>query len=149
MATRSMIAKKDKNGGYWCIYCHWDGYPEHHFPILEECYNTEAKIDTLLTLGDLSVLEREIGEKHDFNENYDKHPHWCLAYHRDRGESWDDVRPRWAYDFRELKRWAYDMGCEYIYIWVGHWVIYQRNYKTAAWHKTLALQRQRKGNSND
>jgi hypothetical protein len=84
MATRSNIAKVLPDGKVRVIYSHWDGYPDHHWPILTEHYNTEDKVDALLDLGDVSVLGEEIGEKQDFDNG--PVPHTCLAYGRDRGE---------------------------------------------------------------
>lgn len=74
MATRSTITAKigDK---YHSIYCHWDGYIGHNGTILKQFYNTQEKVEELLSLGFLSSL----------NETIDK----CDAYHRDRDEEFD------------------------------------------------------------
>ena len=85
MATRSYIGKTNSDGTVTYIYCHYDGYPSHHGEILKEHYKTEAKVNALMELGDLSVLGPEIGEKQDFNNTQSNN--WCLAYGRDRGES--------------------------------------------------------------
>jgi hypothetical protein len=84
MATKSTInLQTDK--GIKSIYCHWDGYPEHHLPILKECYNTFDKVEALINLGDLSVLSESIEcpRKHTFDNPIDG---YCVAYGRDRGE---------------------------------------------------------------
>jgi len=84
VSTRSLIAVR-QDDAYRYIYCHWDGYVEHQWPILTECYDDLDKVNELIDLGDLSSLGREIGEAHDF----EAHRHdsgWCLAYGRDRGE---------------------------------------------------------------
>lgn len=84
MSTRARIGIENENGKVTSIYTHSDGYPDHHWPVLTEHYNTEEKVRALLALGDLSWLGESIGEKHDFGgENYE----WCLAYGRDRGET--------------------------------------------------------------
>ncbi len=83
MSTRSFIGKLNANGSISGIYCHFDGYPSHHEPILKN-YNTNDKVDQLLALGSLSILGSEIGEKQDFDNP--TNDNWCLAYHRDRGE---------------------------------------------------------------
>ena len=86
MATRSIIGKRNENGTITVIYCHYDGYPDHHGPILLGYYNTPEKIVRLLELGNLSCLDIEIGEKNKF-EGYDfTNNNWCLAYGRDKGE---------------------------------------------------------------
>lgn len=56
MATRSMIGVQRENGTIEAIYCHWDGYPTHHGPILLNAYNGPKKIEGLMRQGDLSVL---------------------------------------------------------------------------------------------
>ena len=90
MSTRSHIAvqriAEPKTIDY--IYCHYDGYPEHHGPILTNHYNTIEKVNELMELGDLCSLGEEIGEKHDMDKkpisvNNEK---WCSAFGRDRGE---------------------------------------------------------------
>jgi calcineurin-like phosphoesterase family protein len=86
MATRSRIGKQLEDGSIKFIYCHWDGYPEHNGVILKEHYTTDAKVDELLALGDLSSLGEEIGEQQDFNILSTHNDKWCLAYGRDRGE---------------------------------------------------------------
>jgi hypothetical protein len=87
MATRSRIAIEDQDGTVRSIYCHWDGYPEHHGPILLNHYTTQEKVESLIALGSISSLapETEIpeGVTHNF-ENPAKGI--VVAYHRDRGE---------------------------------------------------------------
>jgi hypothetical protein len=56
MATRSMIGVQRDNGTIEAIYCHWDGYMEHHGPILLNAYNGPRKIEALIRQGDLSCL---------------------------------------------------------------------------------------------
>ena len=48
MATRSKIAIEDQDGTVRSIYCHWDGYPSHHGPILLEHYTTQEKVESLI-----------------------------------------------------------------------------------------------------
>ena len=64
MATRSRIAIENQDGTVLSIYCHWDGYPSHHGPILLENYTTQEKVESLIALGSISSLapETEIPE---------------------------------------------------------------------------------------
>lgn len=73
MATRSTINKIEKNGIVKSIYCHFDGYPSHHLPILEENYKTEDEVDALISLGDISSLGESLST--------------TCAYCRDMGEA--------------------------------------------------------------
>ena len=86
MASRSFIGMENPDGRIVSIYCHWEGTPDTQGPILLAAYTDAFKINALLTLGDLSYLGSEIGEKHDFNAPYN--PLWCSAYARDRGDTW-------------------------------------------------------------
>ena len=117
MATRSHIGIKQANGSIKYIYCHWDGYPEYNGAILKEHYTTEAKVNELMDLGDISSLGANIGEKHDFDD-YDliKEKNWCNAYGRDRGETGVEARTGTMKDF---------IGQEYNYLFEnGEWKIY-------------------------
>lgn len=99
MATRSHIGIKQANGSIKYIYCHWDGYPEHNGVILKEHYTTEAKVNELMDLGDISSL----------GEDIDK----CVAYGRDRGETGVEARTDTMKDF---------IGQEYNYLFEnGEW----------------------------
>ena len=89
MATRSNIGILNQDGTVDYIYCHFDGYLEYNGQILQEHYNTENRVKQLLSLGDLSVLGKNIGEKQSF-ENRVKDS--CLAYGRDRGETGVEAR---------------------------------------------------------
>ena len=117
MATRSSIAMKTSYG-IRSIYCHHDGYPEGVGFILSQYYQDPAKISKLLDLGDISYLDREIGEqKQDFNNPT---LGFTLAYGRDRGEAGTG-----AIHHSNVERWAghrVSSGCEYGYLWEdGHW----------------------------
>lgn len=114
MSTRSVIAEKTEKG-ITGIYCHYDGYPEHQAPRLL-CYNTSKKVKALLELGDLSILGKRIGRKH----NYDQHfalpeaRDWCLAYSRDRGEIL--ASPVRFSSEEELLKYAKEVWAEYLYL---------------------------------
>lgn len=89
MSTRARVGIVEPDGSVTSIYTHWDGYPDHHGPILLNHYTTEERVRALLALGDLSSLAENIGEKHDFNNRPDG---VCNAYGRDRGEAGTDAR---------------------------------------------------------
>jgi hypothetical protein len=115
MSTRARVGIENADGTITSIYTHYDGYPEHHAPILLENYATEESLRALLALGDLSSLGPELGEKHDFDEPHDVHPNWSKAYDRDRGEDnvaavthpldeWPDYSQEYEYVLRDA-RW--------------------------------------------
>jgi hypothetical protein len=110
MATRSLIAKKEKNG-FIGIYCHWDGYPEHQLPILENSYNSSELVDQLIALGSISILGNKIGTKQNFETPEDEDS--CLAYHRDKGEEFSQTIVTSA---KELLAEAEELWLDYLYV---------------------------------
>ncbi len=104
------------------VYCHWDGYLEHNGRILQEHYDS-AKANHLVALGDLSSLQKQIGEEHPFGyhgtdmsaEEYNaKFSGMCTFYGRDRGETGTDFKV--AHTFAEFLEQADGCGAEYYYI---------------------------------
>ena len=100
MSTNCLIAREKDNGGYECIYTHWDGYPEWVGQVLHDHYlGNEDKIDRLFSLGDLSSLGYEVeppeGELHSFEEPLEG---VTVAYCRDRGETLQPAQPLGAFN---------------------------------------------------
>ena len=125
MSTRSNIAKVNDNGTVSVIYCHYDGYVNGVGKILAEHYTDEAKVDELIELGDLSILGKEIGEKHDFDATIN--PNWTKAYGRDRGEA--DV---YAAVYTSVDEYIHDVdsddAIEYVYVFGnGEWTVYSNH----------------------
>ena len=123
MATRATIAKLDNNG-VKAIYLHSDGYLEHAGIILDEHYRDESKVDELLSHGDISSLNENIGEKLPFNDYMLFHEKkQCRFYHRDRGE---ELKVQTLKDDIELIEFAKDScNAEYIYMFAfGSWYVY-------------------------
>jgi hypothetical protein len=87
MATRSTLAVKHKDGTVSQIYCHFDGYPSHHKPLLLDYYSKLVEAELLISFGDLSVLAERcepLGTTHSFETPEDD---TCIYYGRDRGET--------------------------------------------------------------
>lgn len=84
MATRSNINVK-VGDVYHCIYCHWDGYPSHHSPILTGHYNSQELAEKLVSQGYISSLDESCDqpEGHSFETRIDG---YTVYYGRDRGE---------------------------------------------------------------
>lgn len=121
MGTRSDIIVHRADGKWSRVYCHWDGYPDHHGPILLGHYNFQKMAEALVAPGDMSSL----GEKctkpkgHSFD-----HPKkgYCVYYGRDRGEEGTEA----SVGVTPLEAWGdlKDTGTEYSYIWNdGKWWI--------------------------
>ena len=124
MATRATIAKLDKNG-VKAIYLHSDGYLEYAGRILDEHYQDESKVDELISHGDVSSLNENIGEKLPFNDYMLFHEKkQCRFYHRDRGE--DKKEASTLGGENELVKFATEKcDAEYIYMFAyGSWYVY-------------------------
>lgn len=120
MATRSTIARTNPDGSLTSVYCHWDGYPDGVGATLRQHYTNPSKIDQLLALGDLSVLDAEIGDSNEFENRVEG---ICLFYGRDRGETGIDALSHMNVDGWLAAR--QDGGCEFGYLWIeGHWSTY-------------------------
>ena len=124
MATRSTIAKLGKDGIIKAVYCHSDGYLEYNGKILNEYYKDESKVDELLAHGDISSLNKNIGEKLPFDDyKLFAEKEQCRFYHRDRGE--DLMFNEFESDIEYIE-WAKDScNAEYIYMFAfGAWYVY-------------------------
>lgn len=123
MATRSTIAIEAADGTVKQVYCHWDGYLDHNGKLLITHYKDAAKTAALVALGSISSLRAELGEKHDFNTNFDRTDpryQWTTAYHRDRGEDLD------VNEFANFDAYRANHQCEefeYILRSTGEWFV--------------------------
>jgi len=119
MSTRSAIGIKNKNGCISAVYCHFDGYLEHNGEILKRVYNTENKVEELLSFGDMSILKEQIYPKknHTFNSPEEN---VCIFYHRDRGEAWEDTAPL-RFDTEKEFTDYYDWSAYYYLFDNGQW----------------------------
>jgi len=112
------------------VYCHWDGYLSHNGVILQEHYNG-ARANELVSLGDLSALRPDIGDKHVFSRLDSDLPeaeyealygNMCTFYGRDRGEK--NCEWQVAHTFAEFMEQVDLCGAEYYYIMRdGEWYV--------------------------
>jgi len=108
------------NGDLKTIYCHFDGYPEHHVPILLESYDTQEKVESLIALGSLSLLSHstKAPEGHTWRNPVEG---YCVAYCRDRGEKGRNVE---AMTSNTLYEALEEYRGEYNYYWNGNeWLL--------------------------
>lgn len=125
MSTRSyiVIEKKRESGEkfYKGVYCHSDGYPSYNGRILSESYKDRAKVEKLISLGDLSSLGARIepteGSDHSFDE---REAGVCVFYNRDRGETDVDAKEV------NLEELAGDIWIEYTYVYTldNEWKVF-------------------------
>lgn len=122
MATRSMIGMTLPDGSIKVVYCHWDGYPSNNGVILRNHYNTVEKIEALMSLGDMSSLRENLGEKHDMNDLHDttaRDSGWCSFYGRDRDEEGQDARI--VKDNRQFLSIAQGAWVDWMYLFDSHY----------------------------
>jgi len=115
MSTRGRIGYVDpKTGLIHSIFCHWDNYLSGTGRILRDHYKDMKKVKRLIALGSLSSLEANVSWRtvpkpfvHRYwREGSTHHVHFVekhtydtpvkdvvVAYHRDRNEPWDSVKP--------------------------------------------------------
>lgn len=111
MSTRSNIGMV-VGGEIRAIYCHFDGDLEGVGLTLSEHYQDKSKVEKLLNLGNLSILDKEIGNQQDFNN---RQTGWTLSYGRDRGEEGTE-----ADIFQSVKEWlavCLESWVEYAYLY--------------------------------
>ena len=140
MATRGTIAMVRNDGCVVQVYSHWDNYLENNGRLLVQYYNTQEKVEELLSLGDISSLGSCIGERHPFDtfnqermsaedlalDARAKEEGWTLYYGRDRGEA--DTQARVFKDVAEYEAKG-DSGMfeEFNYLFIdGRW--YYKSY---------------------
>lgn len=111
MATRSMIGQMQDDQTVIGIYCHWDGYPDHNGRLLMEHWTDRAKVLEMLNHGDMSILGKNLGKQHHFDDREGR-GEGCAFYGRDRREE-VSVRRFSRKDW--LDRETRFMGAEYIY----------------------------------
>lgn len=140
MSTTSSIAALQPDGRVKSIYCHWDGHPDNVGKTLKEFYNTDEKVNELISLGSLSrlakypnPLEEAIGDnsfkyglnsperKVKKNEHSYDNPQVdvTIAYHRDRVE---DLQIN---NYFDLENYNLDGDFQnYNYLWMNNkWYI--------------------------
>jgi|TARA_B110000503_G_scaffold129661_1_gene202115 hypothetical protein len=111
------------------VYCHWDGYLACNGRILLEHYDS-TKANELISLGNISALRPNIGEKHAFSQfeldakqrdTYNTmYGEMTTFYGRDRGET--DQAWQVAHTFVEFMDQVNSCDAEYYYIMKdGEW----------------------------
>jgi len=115
MATRSRIGILNEDGTITSIYCHRDGYLSNNGRNHNENYGTETSVREMLSLGDLSSLDKNL---HPKGEHTFKEPEsgCCVFYGRDRGDSdCDSTESKNLEEFLSISQ-----ACEYVYVFDAH-----------------------------
>jgi hypothetical protein len=115
MATRSRIAVLQKDGTVKSIYCHFDGYLSGVGAELLHHYNDYEKANALMALGNLSSVGEHLQPNPASPHNFEcSQKGVTSAYHRDRGEDFDQDTHKDLPDYLENGDFE-----EYNYLFVG------------------------------
>jgi len=125
MATRSCISIKHGDV-IKSIYCHYDGYLGYVGRVLHTYYQSSPKVNKLISMGDMSMLGADIGEKHKFEARSeylnDETATQCTFYNRDRGE--EDTEWKTFHSEAELFDYYSGAGVDYYYLYDhGVWYV--------------------------
>jgi hypothetical protein len=133
MSTNSRIGKLLPDGRVRTVTCHWDGYVSGGVgEDLLKYYSDSSKVDSLLDLGNLSALGKEIGEQQNFNDFTSQNQNWCLAYGRDRGES------KMESQIVSLEEFQTNLNWPYLYLFKeGEWTFRDTYDRYSGW-KTIS-----------
>ena len=118
MATRSAIGIKHGDR-IKAVYCHYDGYLEQVGRALYTHYQSSVKVNKLISMGDMSCIGADVGEKHVFNERSEYMPDGiateCTFYGRDRGE--EGVEHKSFATETDFIDYYNGCGCEFYYLY--------------------------------
>ena len=120
MSTRSRIGILKKDGSITSIYCHLDGYPEWVGEKLYKKYNSLDRIERLISLGNISHLEDNLEpdpeQEHSFGHDTEQ-KNVVVAYHRDRNENWEYVKPKNFNNIKEFEKYCKKSDQEFAYLY--------------------------------
>ena len=118
MATRSYIAMKTDENTYKAVYCHYDGYLEYNDRILLQYYNTQERIEKLLSLGCISSLHENLEPSADSHHCFDTPEKGVTVFYgRDRGEKGQEAFTCTKEELTDPHSWI-----NYIYVFDnGNW----------------------------
>lgn len=127
MSTHCFIGVRNSRGSIDGIYCINDGYPEYVGTILTYKYTTEEKVNSLLKLGNISVLGENIKplDKTLPHTLMNPQSRTVVAYYRDNG----DYNDKYMTKNIHLRDVA-DFDCYNAYIWdnsIKGWRTYKFN----------------------
>jgi hypothetical protein len=132
VSTRSRVGVLNEDNTIRSIYVHSDGYPSYMGVMLRDNYKSITKIVKMLELGDCSVLQEDLGRKHNFDERNGVYgtpsygaPEtpmqrgWSCFYGRDRGQ--EDCEAETHKDMSEFI--SYQSDAEWLYLYKsGEWL---------------------------
>ena len=119
MSTRSYIGIELDDGRILGSYCHSDGYLTYNGAMLLDHYSDRAKVEKLISLGDMATLNECIDPNPDFAHSFeDRQEGVTVFYGRDRREKGTEPKIIDLDDINSLDSWI-----EYCYVYGkdGRW----------------------------
>lgn len=112
------IGIERSDGSIEAVCVHGDGMGEAVIEVAARHYRNDEAVSALIALGDLSMIGRSIGEQHDFDSAHCAWgtPEWCLAYHRDREEPWEQTKPHTFQSRAEYTNRSGRLGVDRVYL---------------------------------
>lgn len=112
MSTRSMIMLEIEPNVYKGIYCQHDGYLTYNGAMLIDHYSNREKVEKLISLGDISQLDKFIEPNPNYPHSFDnRQEDVTVFYGRDRGENKTEAKIIDLKEIDEPQSWI-----EYCYI---------------------------------
>lgn len=97
MSIRSYICIEKEEGKYLGVYCHSDGYPTYNGAMLLDHYSSRERVEKLIELGDISLLEENLSPDPHYLHDFDhRQEHVTLFYSRDRGDKKELTEARYV-----------------------------------------------------
>ena len=119
MATRAFIGLEKSDGTIAAIYCHSDGsiYGGVGQRLFEN-YQDVSKIEALIAGGDISALHSRVDAPD--GHSWDNRINDCTVfYHRDRGEPFEEVKPKLCINRKKFLTSADGCDAAYAYLYAG------------------------------
>ena len=127
MGTNSKIFYEKSPNLFHGVSCNYDGYLSRVGAILYKHYQNISKIEKLISLGELSSLDKEcdVAPKYEYtgyhNNEEKRHLGYTFAFHRDRGDEF--IPPMIENSLDKLITNSYG----YVYVWrQDKWFTYDR-----------------------
>ncbi len=115
MSTPSAIGYLMPSGRIKAVYCHHDGEPRIKEKELKK-YKDKTAVVQLIKKGNMSSLETRstwlTGADGIYAEPREPQP----LYHKERGDSWSQCKPKINLSKREAIKFWSGMDCEYLYV---------------------------------
>lgn len=128
MSTHFTVAVQNEDGSVRQVYGNSDGHVAHAGRILLQHYSDRAKLNKLIDEGEISVLDKEIGEKHSFKYE-DRPADTCTFYRRDGGAFSISANLYESFQVFVQAKKQYSQEYDYVYTLANEWIVTSRHFE--------------------